>query len=280
VVHATLSHIFNGLEERFHAELAAVRSQYPSEPVRLSDEPCIIHWEDAMEMLKVSEGHTRAGVRWPWPLTRIRFHRAPHGVPNAWWRRRSAPRVRRARIASDATAPFHSCDHKWERRPIAPRACTRSARFAHARSQVAGEEADVRADLTTALERRLGELVAEKHGVDLYILDRFPAAARPFYTMPCADNPELTNSYDVFLRGEEICSGAQRVHVPELLEERIKAQGLPPDSLQWYVDSMKYGTPPHAGAGLGLDRVVFLYLALDNVRQATMFPRDPNRLSP
>ncbi|KAJ1620196.1 hypothetical protein T492DRAFT_1079774 [Pavlovales sp. CCMP2436] len=128
--------------------------------------------------------------------------------------------------------------------------------------------------------RSLGELVADKYGVDLYILDRFPTGARPFYTMPCADNPGLTNSYDIFLRGEEICSGAQRVHVPEMLEARIKAQGLPLESLQWYVDAMKYGTPPHAGAGLGLDRVVFLYLALDNVRKATMFPRDPNRLTP
>lgn len=150
----------------------------------------------------------------------------------------------------------------------------------HRRAQEAGADVDETADLTTALERQLGDLVAAKYGVDLYILDRFPAGARPFYTMPCPDNPALTNSYDVFLRGEEICSGAQRVHLPELLKQRIEAQGLPVEALQWYIDAMKYGTPPHAGAGLGLDRVVFLYLALDNVRKATIFPRDPNRLTP
>ena len=65
-----------------------------------------------------------------------------------------------------------------------------------------------------------------RYGVDLYFLDRFPAAARPFYTMPAPDDPDYSNSYDIFLRGEEICSGAQRIHDPSMLEEAIAAKGV------------------------------------------------------
>jgi len=136
-------------------------------------------------------------------------------------------------------------------------------------------------DLSTAQERRLGELVAAKYGVDLYFLDRFPAAARPFYTMPAPDDPDYSNSYDIFLRGEEICSGAQRIHDPSMLEEAIAAKGVAVGpALSTYIESMRYGMPPHGGAGIGLERLVFLYLNLDNVRKASMFPRDPNRCSP
>jgi len=135
-------------------------------------------------------------------------------------------------------------------------------------------------DLSTAQERLLGQLVADKYGTDLCFIDRFPSAIRPFYTMPCPDDRRYSNSYDVLLRGEEICSGAQRVHDPELLIETIKTKGADPDTLQAYVDSMRYGMPPHGGGGIGLERLVFLYLGLDNVRKASMFPRDPSRCSP
>ena len=98
--------------------------------------------------------------------------------------------------------------------------------------------------------------------------------------MPCPDDRRYSNSYDVMLRGEEICSGAQRVHDPSLLEETIAAKGASLDALQAYLDSMRLGMPPHGGGGIGLERLVFLYLGLDNVRKASMFPRDPRRCSP
>ena len=103
---------------------------------------------------------------------------------------------------------------------------------------------------------------------------------RPFYTMPCHDDARYSNSYDVLLRGEEICSGAQRVHDPQLLCENIRAKGASEDALQAYIDAMRFGMPPHGGGGIGLERLVFLYLGLDNVRKASMFPRDPSRCSP
>lgn len=137
-------------------------------------------------------------------------------------------------------------------------------------------------DLSTENERILGGLVREKYGTDFYVLDKFPLAVRPFYTMPDPENPKFSNSYDFFMRGEEILSGAQRVHDPKFLGERMKAMGVDPEGpgLKDYVDAFRYGTPPHAGGGIGLERVVFLFLGLGNIRKASAFPRDPNRLKP
>ncbi|KAG6591602.1 Aspartate--tRNA ligase 2, cytoplasmic, partial [Cucurbita argyrosperma subsp. sororia] len=87
----------------------------------------------------------------------------------------------------------------------------------------AGVEIDPLGDLNTEAERKLGRLVLEKYGTEFYILHRYPLSVRPFYTMPCHDNPTYSNSFDVFIRGEEIISGAQRVHVPEFLAERAQA---------------------------------------------------------
>lgn len=135
-------------------------------------------------------------------------------------------------------------------------------------------------DLSTVQEKALGELVRKQHGTDFYILYRYPMAIRPFYTMPCIDDPNYSNSYDVFMRGEEIISGAQRVHDADLLVERAKACNIPIPTLQAYIDSFMLGAPPHGGAGVGLERVIMLYCGLNNVRKVSMFPRDPKRLTP
>ncbi|GFR50951.1 hypothetical protein Agub_g13271 [Astrephomene gubernaculifera] len=141
-------------------------------------------------------------------------------------------------------------------------------------------EVDPLGDLNTELERALGRIVKEKYGTDFFILHRYPSAVRPFYTMPCSDDPTYSNSYDVFIRGEEIISGAQRVHDADLLVERATACGIPLPDIQSYIDSFKLGAPPHGGAGVGLERVVMLYCGLNNIRKTSMFPRDPKRLTP
>lgn len=146
----------------------------------------------------------------------------------------------------------------------------------------AGKEVDDFEDLSTENEKLLGKLVREKYDTDFYILDKFPLAVRPFYTMPDAEDPRYSNSYDFFMRGEEILSGAQRIHDPELLKERIRAHEVNPDvpGLSDYVDAFTYGCPPHAGGGIGLERVVMFFLDLKNIRRASLFPRDPKRLTP
>ena len=135
-------------------------------------------------------------------------------------------------------------------------------------------------DLSTPNEKFLGKLVKQKYGTDFYVLDKFPLLVRPFYTMPDPNMKDYANAYDFFIRGEEIMSGAQRIHDVELLEKRAKECGVGYEGIKDYVDAFKYGAPPHGGGGIGLERVVMLYLGLKNIRQTSMYPRDPQRLTP
>ena len=135
-------------------------------------------------------------------------------------------------------------------------------------------------DIGTTQEKALGKIVADKYGTDFYIMDKYPLAVRPFYTMPDPEDPTLSNSYDLFIRGEEIVSGAQRIHDPAMLEERATAKEIPLDTIKAYIDAFRHGALPHAGGGIGMERVVMLFLGLKNIRKASMFPRDPTRLAP
>ncbi|TFK30492.1 aspartate-tRNA ligase [Coprinopsis marcescibilis] len=135
-------------------------------------------------------------------------------------------------------------------------------------------------DINTENEKRLGRLIKAKYDTDYYIIDKFPMALRPFYTMPDPDDPTLSNSYDFFMRGEEILSGAQRIHDPTLLCEKMRSKGVDPDSMKPYVDAFRLGCAPHGGGGIGLERVLMLFLKLNNIRRASLFPRDPKRLEP
>ncbi|EAW08449.1 aspartyl-tRNA synthetase, cytoplasmic [Aspergillus clavatus NRRL 1] len=130
-------------------------------------------------------------------------------------------------------------------------------------------------DLHTRDEIRLGELVKEQYGTDYYILDKFPTGARPFYAMPDPEDPRFTNSFDIFIRGQEIVSGGQRIHDPHMLEENMLRWGINPELMDDYMEGFRWGAPPHAGAGVGLERLLMLLLKLGNIRLASLFPRDP-----
>lgn len=145
-----------------------------------------------------------------------------------------------------------------------------------------GKEQGAYEDLSTENEKFLGKLIRDKYNTDFFILDKFPLAVRPFYTMPDPEDPNYSNSYDFFMRGEEILSGAQRIHDAELLSERMKVHGVDPtsDGVVDYVNAFSYGCPPHAGGGIGLERVLMFFLDLKNIRRASLFPRDPRRLRP
>ncbi|KAI0173616.1 aspartyl-tRNA synthetase [Hypoxylon sp. FL1284] len=138
-------------------------------------------------------------------------------------------------------------------------------------------------DMSTPQEKALGTLVRAKYGTDFYVLDKFPEGARPFYTIEDPANPKVTNAYDFFMRGQEILSGGQRIHVPELLEARLRKKGIDPASpgIREYVDVFRSaGVPPHGGGGIGLDRVVAWYLNLPSVHLTSYYPRTPKRLAP
>ncbi|KAI1090703.1 aspartyl-tRNA synthetase [Rostrohypoxylon terebratum] len=132
-------------------------------------------------------------------------------------------------------------------------------------------------DLSTRDEMRLGELVKEKYQTDYYILDKFPANARPFYTHK-AEDPKWTNSFDIFLRGQEICTGGQRIHNAKDLRASMAESKISEQGMEEYLSAFDHGAPPHGGAGLGLERIVMLLLQLDDVRNASLFPRDPKSL--
>ena len=135
-------------------------------------------------------------------------------------------------------------------------------------------------DLSTETEKALGRMVKEKYDTDFYMLYGYPSAVRPFYTMLDPHDPNYTNSYDFFMRGEEITSGAQRIHEPEMLIKRAEFWEIPVHTIQDYVDSFKYGAPAHGGAGFGLERIVKFYCNLHNIRKSSLFPRDPKRIKP
>ena len=136
------------------------------------------------------------------------------------------------------------------------------------------------ADLSTENEKALGAIMKEMHDTDFYILYGFPTAARAFYSMPDPKDPNYSNSYDLFMRGEEITSGAQRIHDTELLIKQAKTKGIAIETIKDYVEAFKYGVPNHAGAGFGLERIVKFFCNLHNIRKASLFPRDPVRLTP
>jgi len=144
----------------------------------------------------------------------------------------------------------------------------------------AGVEMGDEDDLSTPNEKFLGRLVKAKYDTDFFILDKYPLAVRPFYTMPDPHNNKYSNSYDMFMRGEEILSGAQRIHDADFLTERARHHGVALDTIASYIECFRFGCPPHGGGGIGLERVTMLYLGLDNIRKTSMFPRDPKRLTP
>lgn len=141
-----------------------------------------------------------------------------------------------------------------------------------------GKELPLDEDLGTRDEIQLGKVIKEKFGTDYYIIDKFPASARPFYTMPDPNDPTYTNSFDIFLRGQEILSGGQRVHDADMLLEKMERMKVDPKSMEDYINGFQWGAPPHGGGGIGLERILMLLLALGDIRYSSMYPRDPKSL--
>jgi aspartyl-tRNA synthetase len=130
-------------------------------------------------------------------------------------------------------------------------------------------------DLSPAAERAIGDTVGQHY----FIVD-WPTDIRPYYAMPYPDRPEFCKAFDLMHPRMELSSGAQRVHDHDLLVERIRAKGLSPESFEFYLKTFRYGMPPHAGWGLGIERLVMTMLDLGNIREAVLFPRDRHRLTP
>lgn len=135
-------------------------------------------------------------------------------------------------------------------------------------------------DLDPEGERLLCQYVAENNQPGLVFLTRYPREIRPLYAMPAADEPELTASFDLLMGGLEITTGGQRIHELEQLIASIRSRGLNPEHFDSYLELFRYGMPPHGGFAIGLERLTSRLLGLGNVREASAFPRDRNRLTP
>ncbi|MBN1682597.1 aspartate--tRNA(Asn) ligase [Candidatus Bathyarchaeota archaeon] len=131
-------------------------------------------------------------------------------------------------------------------------------------------------DFTKPQEKLLMELVGEK----AFFLKDWPGAQKAFYAMPYENNPDVVKAFDCIYGGIEISSGTQRIHIPELLRERLKFKGLDPEDFENYIEAFAYGAPPHAGWSIGLERITMIITGMTNIRECAMFPRDRERLTP
>ncbi len=134
-------------------------------------------------------------------------------------------------------------------------------------------------DLDTEAEKVLGTALAEE-GHELYFLTEYPTAIKPFYIMTKPDEPDVSYSFDLEYKGDEMASGGQREHRYDVLAARMREKGLNLDSFEFYLKAFRYGMPPHGGWGFGVDRFVQKLLDLPNIREAILFPRDRARLVP
>lgn len=133
-------------------------------------------------------------------------------------------------------------------------------------------------DLEPEHERKLCEYGQDKLGSEFIFITHYPVEKRPMYTYEDEEDPGFTKSFDLLFRGVEITTGGQRVHEYEKLVEKIKGKGLHPEDFSFYLQAFKYGMPPEGGLGMGLERLTAKLLGLANVKEATLFPRDLNRI--
>ena len=129
-------------------------------------------------------------------------------------------------------------------------------------------------DLSTEGEKKLAEIFGKN---TLIFIHSWPKSLKPFYIMPDGEESE---GFDADLGGLEIASGGQRIHRPEILEKQLKEKGLDPKEFKFFINSLKFGIPPHAGWSIGLERLTMYICNLKNIREACLYPRDRERLTP
>ena len=135
-------------------------------------------------------------------------------------------------------------------------------------------------DLSPQDERWIGEWAMKEHNTDFALVTHYPTAKRAFYTMPDPEDPEHSLGFDLLFRGEELVSGAQRIHRYDQLVQAIQERGLDPQPFEGYLQAFKFGMPPEGGFAIGSERLLLRLTGAENIRETTLFPRDINRLTP
>ena len=135
-------------------------------------------------------------------------------------------------------------------------------------------------DLEPEEEHLIGRYFQEEYGSDFVFVTHYPSKKRPFYAMDDPADPKFTLSFDLLFKGLEITTGGQRIHDYQMLLDKIAARGMTIEGMEQYLDTFKYGMPPHGGLGIGLERLAMQLLDEENVRETCLFPRDLSRLEP
>jgi nondiscriminating aspartyl-tRNA synthetase len=143
-----------------------------------------------------------------------------------------------------------------------------------------GEKCVGEPDLEPKHEREISEYAKEKLGSEFLFVTHYPSKKRPFYTYDDPKSPKETLSFDMLFRGVEVTTGGQRLHLYSDYIKKLKERGLDPAGFADYLEVFKYGMPPHGGLAIGAERLTEKLLGLENVREASLFPRDINRLRP
>ncbi|MBI2621332.1 MAG: aspartate--tRNA(Asn) ligase [Candidatus Levybacteria bacterium] len=145
-------------------------------------------------------------------------------------------------------------------------------------SKRTGRDLSKELDLNPEDEKEIWLWAKEEHKSDFVTITHFPTKKRAFYTMPDPQDPQYSLSYDLLFKGLEILSGSQRIHKLDELTKRMKEKGVDPGSFGMYLAAFLYGMPPEGGFSFGLERVTMKLLELSNVREASLFPRDMERV--
>lgn len=143
-----------------------------------------------------------------------------------------------------------------------------------------GHKSKNRYDLNPDEEVMLCNWAKETHGSEFVFVTHFPSAKRPFYAKDDEEDKTLALSFDLLFRGLEVTTGGQRIHDYQEQIDKLRARKMDETLFESFTILHKYGMPPHGGLGIGLERLTMQLLGLGNVRDASMFPRDMNRLEP
>jgi len=143
-----------------------------------------------------------------------------------------------------------------------------------------GRDYSAEPDLEPEEERLVCEHASREWESEFVFVTHFPTSKRPFYTMDDPDNPGTTLGFDLLFRGLEVTTGGQRIHEYGMQVEKLKSFGLDPADFDSYLMAHRAGLPPHGGLAIGLERLTARILDIENIRLATMFPRDAKRLTP
>lgn len=145
--------------------------------------------------------------------------------------------------------------------------------FEHFKRDVRGEK-----DLNPEDERNLCEIIKKETGSDFVFVYGYPTKKKPFYVYPNPENPEVNEGMDLLCRGVEWLSGGRRINDFKQLQKHVDEWGMDPKKIKMFLDAFRYGAPPEGGFAFGAERITMQLLGLKNIREASMFPRDMDRI--